>query len=263
MNPIDKFTNIDAVYPTTDAREEDIILDYVWDFAMLIHPAEPKIIDERFALEGSYAISTFKRRYNERLIKIPLTYKDYKNNIEIKKAISALQLDIDKFWFAILFIWDYVDGECWQAFERGDSPANEVDKLLQTITQYEENPNANPLTEHIIFKEELSLFLQVNGKSIHTIETANAIKFILKCCQEHLDDLRPKNEFDVEHLNDNIEMVSYHPTKKQTTASTTKRICLFTQRFQLFFDTLSPSFSNYRKGERNAYNVTFLISHPA
>lgn len=205
MNPIDKFTNIDAVYPTTDAREEDIILDYIWDFAMLIHPAEPKIIDERFALEGSCAISTFKRRYNERLIKIPLTYKDYKSNIEIKKAISALHLDIDKFWFAILFIWDYVDGECWQAFERGDSPANEVDKLLQAIPQYEENPNANPLIERIIFKEELSLSLQVNGKSIHTIETANAIKFILKCCQEHLDDLKPKNEFDVEHLNDNIE----------------------------------------------------------
>lgn len=260
MNPIDKFTNIDAVYPTTDAREEDIILDYVWDFAMLIHPAEPKIIEERFALEGSYAISTFKRRYNERLIKTPFTYEDYKNNIEIKKAISALQLDINKFWFAILFIWDYVDGECWQAFERGDFPANEVDKLLQAIIQYEENPNANPLTEHIIFKEELSLSLQVNGKPIHTIETANAIKFILKCCQEHLDDLKPKNEFDTEHLNDNIEMVSYHPAKQQITANTTKRICLFAQRFQLFFDTLSPSFSNYRKGERSAYNVTFLIS---
>ena len=260
MNPIDKFTNIDAVYPTTDAREEDTILDYVWDFAMLIHPAEPKIIDERFALEGSCAISTFKRRYNERLIKIPLTYKDYKNNIEIQTAMSALQLDVDKFWFAILFIWDYVDGECWQAFERGDSPANEVDKLLQAITQYEENPNANPLTEYIIFKEELSLSLQVNGKSIHTIETANAIKFILKCCQEHLDDLIQKNEFNTKHLNDNIEMVSYHPAKQQITASTTKRICLFAQRFQLFFDTLSPSFSNYRKGERNAYNVTFLIS---
>lgn len=260
MNPIDKFTNIDAVYPTTDAREEDTILDYVWDFAMLIHPAEPKIIDERLALEGSCAISTFKRRYNERLIKIPLTYEDYKNNIEIKKAISALQLDINKFWFAILFIWDYVDGECWQAFERGDFPANEVDKLLQAITQYEENPNANPLTEHIIFKEELSLSLQVNGKSIHTIGTANAIKFILKCCQEHLNDLKPKNEFDTEHLNDNIEMVSYHPTKQQITANTTKRICLFAQRFQLFFDILSPSFSNYRKGERSAYNVTFLIS---
>lgn len=93
MTPIDKFTNIDAVYPTTDAREEDTILDYVWDFAMLIHPAMPKIIDERLALEGSCAISTFKRRYNERLIKMPLTYEDYKNNIEIKTAISALNLD--------------------------------------------------------------------------------------------------------------------------------------------------------------------------
>ena len=90
MNPIDKFTNIDAVYPTTDAREEDTILDYVWDFAVLIHPAMPKIIDERFALEGSHAISTFKRRYNERLIKTPLTYEDYKNNIEIKTSHISL-----------------------------------------------------------------------------------------------------------------------------------------------------------------------------
>lgn len=43
MNPIDKFTNIDAVYPTIDAREEDIILDYVWDFAMLIHLQNQKL----------------------------------------------------------------------------------------------------------------------------------------------------------------------------------------------------------------------------
>lgn len=78
MQPIDKFTNLDAVYPTTDAREEDIILDYVWDFAMFIHPAEAKIIDDRFALEGSYAIPTFKKRYNEGLIDMPLTYKEYR-----------------------------------------------------------------------------------------------------------------------------------------------------------------------------------------
>lgn len=42
MNPINKFTNIDAVYPITDAKEEDTLLDYVWELAMLIHPALPK-----------------------------------------------------------------------------------------------------------------------------------------------------------------------------------------------------------------------------
>ena len=94
MNPIDKFTNIDAVYPTTDAREEDIILDYVWDFALLIHPAEPKIIDERFALEGTHAISTFKKRYNERLIKMPRRDIDDRRK-EIKKAYLAPYQDFE------------------------------------------------------------------------------------------------------------------------------------------------------------------------
>ncbi len=97
MQLIDKFTNLDAVYPTTDAREEDIILDYVWDFAMFIHPAEAKIIDDRFALEGSYAIPTFKKRYNEGLIDMPLTYKEYRKNDELQTAISALGMDADKF----------------------------------------------------------------------------------------------------------------------------------------------------------------------
>ncbi|MDB0719510.1 hypothetical protein [Bacteroides xylanisolvens] len=52
MNPIDKFTNIDAVYPITDAKEEDTLLDYVWELAMLIHPALPKKV-KGGALEGS------------------------------------------------------------------------------------------------------------------------------------------------------------------------------------------------------------------
>lgn len=261
MNPIDKFTNVDAVYYTSDATEEDIILDYVWGFAMLIHSAEPKIIGEGYALEGSYAMPTFKRRYNERLIKMPLTYEAYKANKDIQTAITNLRLDVDQLWFALLFIWDYVDGQCWQAFELGDSPANEIHKLLQTIAQYEVTPNANPLIDHITFKDELSLSLQVNGKSTFTIETANAIKFIISCCQEHLDDLKLKDEFDTEHLDDNIEMVSFYPNKKQTTASTTKRICLFAQTFQLFFDLMPSSSAFYSvKGKRNTYSATFLIS---
>ena len=142
MQPIDKFTNIDAVYPTLEAKEEDDILDYVWQFAMIIHPAMPKEV-QGLILEGSEAIPTFKERYNNRLIKMPLTYEEYKKDKEIQTALSALQLDKDKFWFAILFIKDYVDGKCWQAFEYGETPASEIKKLFQSISQYEEHPNAN------------------------------------------------------------------------------------------------------------------------
>lgn len=76
MQPIDKFTNIDAVYPTLEAKEEDDILDYVWQFAMIIHPAMPKEI-QGLILEGSEAMPTFKERYNNRLIEMPLTYEEY------------------------------------------------------------------------------------------------------------------------------------------------------------------------------------------
>lgn len=260
MQPADKFTELDTIY-WIYAGKEDEVLEYVWNFATMIHTAEPMITDDGYQFEGSYAIGTFKRRYNEQLIKMPFTYEEYKANKDIQAAITNLRLDVDQFWFALLFIWDYVDGQCWQAFELGDSPANEIYKLLQTIAQYEITPNANPLIDHITFKDELSLSLQVNGKSTLTIETTNAIKFIISCCQEHLDDLKLKDQFDIEHLNDNIEMVSYHSNKKQTTASATKRICLFAQTFQLFFD-LMPLLSPFHsvRGKRNAHSVTFLIS---
>lgn len=61
MQPIDKFTNIDAVYPTLEAKEEDSILDYVWQLAMLIHPAMPKEI-QGIIFEGSEALPTFKQQ---------------------------------------------------------------------------------------------------------------------------------------------------------------------------------------------------------
>lgn len=259
MHPVDKFTDLDTVY-WIYAGKEDEVLELVWNFATIIHSAEPMTTNDGYGFDGTYAIGTFKKRYNERLIKMQLTYEAYKANKDIQAAITNISLDADKFWFALLFIWDYVDGQCWQAFELGDSPANEIYKLLQTIAQYEVTPNANPLIDHITFKDELSLSLQVNEKSTLTIETANAIKFIISCCQEHLDDLKLKDEFDIEHLNDNIEMVSHCPNKKQITTSTTKRICLFAQTFQLFFDTMSPFACNYVKGKRNAHNVKFLIS---
>ena len=64
MQPIDKFTNLDAVYYDLDTIQEDIVLNYVWDFAMKIHPAKPMVIDD-FVFDGSKAVQIFKKRYNE------------------------------------------------------------------------------------------------------------------------------------------------------------------------------------------------------
>lgn len=263
MQPVDKFTELDTVYCIYTGKEDEV-LDYVWNFATKIHSAEPMITDDGYQFEGSYAIGTFKRRYNERLIKMPLTYEAYKANKDIQAAITNLRLDVDKFWFALLFIWDYMDGQCWQASESGDYPVKEMKGLINALSQYEEAPEANPLTDTIHFKEDVALSLQVKNKSIHTIKSPNTIKFILACCQDyvnkaealHTDDINGLNQF-----NDNIGMFTHPIYDTQVTASTTKRICLFAQTFQLFFNfiPLSSPFHNVR-GKRNAHSVTFLIS---
>lgn len=263
MKPVDKFTDLDTVY-WIYANKEDEVLDYVWNFATKIHAAEPMITEDGYQFEGSYAISTFKTRYNNELIKMPLTYEAYKANKDIQTAITNLRLDVDQFWFALLFIWDYVDGRCWQASEYGDYPIKEMKDLIKALSQYEEAPEANPLTDTIHFKEDVTLSLQVKSKSIYAIKSPNTIKFILTCCQDYVnkveaivvDDVNGLNQF-----NDNAGMFTYPIYDTQVTASTTKRICLFAQTFQLFFN-LMPSFSAccYVKGKRNAHSVTFLIS---
>ena len=258
MQPIDKFTNLDAVYHDLDTIQEDIVLDYVWDFAMKIHPAKPMVIDD-LVFDGSKAVQIFKKRYNEKLIEIPLTYKEYKSNQEIQSAISAFGIDVDKFWFALLFIWDYVNGLSWQVYEYKNTPANEIKQLSEIISKYENNPKANPLTEHIIFKQELTLSLQVNGKTVHTINSPNTIKFILSCCQKHQDVLEPKDLLD-ENWDDNIEMTRYYTDKEPTTLSSTKRICLFAQIFRQFFRTTLYIYTHYNPNKKSPYNITFLIS---
>lgn len=263
MKPVDKFTDLDTVYWIYVGKEDEV-LDYVWNFATKIHAAEPMITEDGYQFEGSYAISTFKTRYNNELIKMPLTYEAYKANKDIQTAITNLRLDVDQFWFALLFIWDYVDGRCWQASECGDYPIKEMKDLIKALSQYEEAPEANPLTDIIHFKEEVALSLQVKNKSIYTIKSPNTIKFLLTCCQDYLDKVETICVDDVNGLNqfnDNAGMFTHPIYDTQVTASTTKRICLFAQTFQLFFD-LMPSSSAYHcvKGKRNTHSVTFPIS---
>lgn len=262
MLPVDKFADLETVYRIF-AGEEDNVLNYVWSFAIVIHSSEPIFSDTGYEFYGSYAIGTFKKRYNERLIKMPFTYEEYKTNKDIQVAITGLGLDVDRFWFSLLFIWDYVDGQCWQAFEYGDPPVYEIRNLIKALSQYEETPDANYLANTIHFNEEVTLSLQVKNKPAYTVKSPNAIKFLLSQCQDYLDEEKRSNRDDINGLNwseENMGMLTHYAYKTPVTASTTKRICLFAQTFLRFFDIISNIVWINVKGKRNAHSITFLIS---
>lgn len=256
MNPINKFTNIDAVYPTTDAREEDIILDYVWELAMLIHPALPKKV-KGGALEGSEALPTFKERYNNRLIKMPLTYEEYKKNKEIQLTLAGLEIDSDKFWFLLLFIWDYTQGQCFNAQELAPSPIGELNSFIKLLSQYKA-AGENPLTDQIQFSKDITLSIQINGKEVQTIQHPNTIGYLLSLCEKSFQSF-----CDME-LEDMIAMCEVPLKDTSNTESNSSQIRYFT----LLFKSMLQPFPNgimttQKRRSRNnevSYNVTFLIS---
>ncbi len=81
--PVDKFTDLETYYP--DESKEDDILDYIWELAIIFFPATKDFSEH--SQYGSLAISKFKRRYNDGLIDMPLTYEAYKANNDIQTTI--------------------------------------------------------------------------------------------------------------------------------------------------------------------------------
>ena len=49
----------------------------------------------------------FIRRYNQNKLYGNFTYEDYIANEDIQNTLKGLGVDIDKFWFLLLFIFDY------------------------------------------------------------------------------------------------------------------------------------------------------------
>lgn len=255
MNPIDKFTNIDTVYPTFDAKEEDI-LDYVWQLAMLIHPAIPKKAKGEI-LEGSEAMPTFKERYNNKLIKMPLTYEEYKKNKEIQPTLTGLEIDSDKFWFLLLFVWDYTQGQCFNAQEVALSPIGELNNLIKLLSQYKA-AGENPLTDQIQFSKDITLSIQINGKEVQTIQHPNTIGYLLSSCEKSFQSF-----CDME-LEDMIAMCEVPLKETNNTESNSSQIRYFT----ILFKSMLQPFPNgimttQKRRSRNnevSYNVTLLIS---
>ena len=109
---------------------------------------------------------------------MPLTYEEYKKNKEIQPTLAGLEIDSDKFWFLLLFILDYTQGQCFNAQELAPSPIGELNSLIKLLSQYKA-VGENPLTDQMQFSEDITLSIQINGKEVQTIQHPNTL---VTCC---------------------------------------------------------------------------------
>ena len=152
IKPIDKFTLDKYV------KEEDDLLEYVKQVAMEFCP---DVYEGTYILE-TQALDIFKNRYNQKFITNKFSYADYKKEDSIQKALQGIGIDINKFWYLVLFVFDYSNGSCLEGMKLYDSPKEELEKFINIVASTcKEDKGVNKISG-ISFNKSLSLFTSVS-----------------------------------------------------------------------------------------------------
>lgn len=166
-------------------EEEHSLLEYVRILAQKIRPDFEVTAGGHIELFESQAPFTFVHRYNSGAISLKDDYSKYTENKDISLYLSQLklsdnsQLDLEKFWYLLLFAYDYSKGECLTPeCQVSETAAKELSRLVELIDQ-------SP-------QEQITMSVQINGKNVLDIENELSIKYITDSCR-HLPDELTRN----------------------------------------------------------------------
>ena len=206
--PIDKFT--EDYYIETEYQ----LLNYMEQVALKFNPDMAYDDEGNMYSYGTQALERFKRRYNRGKISINFNYEDYLHNNNIQATLQELGVDIEKFWYLLLFVMDYTSGYCWDAIEVKESPKEQLNKFTSLITD-----NCSDIN-HIsgaTFNTPVTITINVKGKQSYTIDNPNAIAYLGMLCANGINGIEENSILSLEHSN----------LIDKITTSDSMRICLF------------------------------------
>ncbi|MEI3486387.1 MAG: hypothetical protein V8R12_16235 [Bacteroides faecis] len=220
---------------------EAIAVEYVPDVD--IDPAT----GERYVC-GTTASPLFIRRYNQNKLYGTL-YEDYIANEDIQNTLKGLGVDIDKFWFLLLFIFDYTCGTCLDGMKATGIGIEQLIKFAKAIADNHKEINQFGVS----FKKPITISVKVEGKHQIVIDNANAIGYLATTIINNLKEIE-------EHPWMQSQQVSITTNAEEKESV---QIWLFYKMFNDFFN-LSPynKLFNVRqkKGSTISLSKTLLIS---
>lgn len=243
--PIDKF-HIDCY----DAEEESL-LEYMIVVAYKFNPDFVFEPDGTPIAVDSQAPAIFKRRYNNGRLNVNFSYEDYvngekDNNESAINIIRALDIDPEKFWYLLLFVYDYVMGSTQNSIALKGSPIEEIEQFVEYVESNELSFDSLKGIEH---SKPMVLTISKVGAHKLQITNPNTISLIASICKEALPTLPANSLFDRMEID-----------KDDASKSMSIRIWLFAEMFRYFFEQY-PQFSNKRKtGYTTTKSTLKLIS---
>lgn len=229
--PIDKF-HIDSY----DAEEENL-LEYMTTVADKFCPDFIFEANDNPIPVDSQAPFIFKRRYNKQRLNGNFRYGEYMktsitNDETIQDIIRALGIDPEKFWYLLLFVYDYVMGSTQNTTALKDSPIEEIEKFIEYVETNELSFDSLRGIEH---SKPMVLTIKKDREQKITITNPNTISLIASICKEALPTLPINSLFNNEEAD-----------KEDVSKAMSIKIWLFTAMLRYFFEQY-PQFANKRK----------------
>ena len=226
------------------------LLEYMEEVAVLYVPDYD--IDHETGeqyIYGTTALPLFIRRYNQNKLYGNFTYEDYIANEDIQNTLKGLGVDIDKFWFLLLFIFDYTCGTCLDGMKATGIGIEQLIKFAKAIADNHKEINQFGVS----FKKPITISVKVEGKHQIVIDNTNAIGYLATTIINNLKEIE-------EHPWMQSQQVSITTNAEEKESV---QIWLFYKMFNDFFN-LSPynKLFNVRqkKGSTISLSKTLLIS---
>lgn len=195
-------------------------LGYVFHLATLIEPFED--------FYGSPLLERYISRYNtsatksglKKLDKLKARLNEFLSREEFGETLTSFELDIEKFWHLLLFVYDFSYNQCTDGIKHISS----LTTLQTIIDKITENTELHPL-QSPTFKEETKITFCI-GKKKYTIEDCPTI---LRICSRLKEDVDTSDDWNWQSIK------SY--MKSETSESTSVLAYAFYLHFITFFNS--------------------------
>jgi hypothetical protein len=233
--------------------ESDGLISYVYKLAINVLPKVDYDEEGVPFIVGTDATLLFVDRYNKNKIDINFTYEGYLNNEAIQSTLTALGLDSEKFWFLLLFVFDYCKGICLDGYGKSVRGREQIQKLINAIdgiAEYAKLGNVE-IKNAIHLTKDATITLKIKGKHSIEIKDHLAIYYVALFCEEGLKYLEPESLLNTAYIN----------TKEITEFESDEvLIWQFAMLFRKFFDIHPTNNKRQKKTDIVSYSKTLLIS---
>ena len=208
--------------------------DYQYKLNVERCEATPEMIEQasQLPMGATECAVIFKERYNQDVFK-RFQFDEYLENLKIQNLIKDLGLDVEKFWFLILFVFDYCNSMFYEGITMAMTPFEQLERLIDNMNS-----------------DDFSALILKTGKNQISVNHPDVIKFLIDAIVEKIE------KSDKEYIK---SLFSREKAENSIMLKESPFIAYFSKMLLRFFDTQDGVRKQRRKGAKHSQKERELV----